>query len=314
MNTIDSGEMELEEKPTDLRAFAEELAEHFADERPEKHLRITADTAGLRDKVVYCDANRLRRVLGRLMINSCVFAPEGGTISLCISQGPEQDGEFRAYEFCIRNAGTEIPEDARERFFEETGWEQNQRRAELPGVGLGMTVAKAFVDAMGGTIRVSSDKDGDTQVLLNFSFRPAPQAAEAVEPEKAGEALHVLLVDDNELNREIGELMLTGEGWTVDLAGDGAEAVEKIKTMPGGTYDAILMDVNMPKMNGYEATGAIRALSDKEKASLPVIALTAGTSQESAGKALAAGMDGFASKPIDPAVILRELARIRAGK
>ena len=243
------------------------------------------------------------------------------SISLCISQGPEQDGEFRAYEFCIRNAGVEIPEDARERFFEETGWEQNQRRAELPGVGLGMTVAKAFVDAMGGTISISSDKDGDTQVVIDFSFRTAPQPAEEEkaaetpeEEQEKGEALHVLLVDDNELNREIGELMLTGEGWTVDLAGDGAEAVEKIKTMPGGTYDAILMDVNMPKMNGYEATRTIRALPDGQKASLPIIALTASTSQEGSEKARAAGMNGFASKPIDPAVIRRELARIRAGK
>ena len=319
MSSIDSGEMELEEKPTDLRAFAEELAEHFAGERPEKHLRITADTAGLRDKVAYCDENRLRRVLGRLMVNSCVFVPEGGTIRLSITQGPEQDGEFRDYEFCIRNAGMEIPEDVRERFFEETGWEQSQRREELPGVGLGMAVAKAFVDAMGGTIRISSDKDGDTQVLLNFSFRPAPQVAEAEKkPEKnreeAGEALHVLLVDDNELNREIGELMLTGEGWTVDLAADGAEAVERVKTAPSGTFDAILMDVNMPVMDGYEATRTIRALPDGQKASLPVIALTASTSQEGSEKARAAGMNGFASKPIDPAVIRRELARIRDGK
>ena len=182
-----------------------------------------------------------------------------------------------------------------------------------------MAVAKAFVDAMGGTIRISSDKDGDTQVLLNFSFHPAPQVAEAEEkPEKsleeAGEALHVLLVDDNELNREIGELMLTGEGWTVDLAADGAEAVERVKTSPSGTFDAILMDVNMPVMDGYEATRTIRALPDGQKASLPVIALTASTSQEGSEKARAAGMNGFASKPIDPAFIRRELARIRDGK
>ncbi len=315
MSKIDSGELELEEKPTDLRAFTEEIAEHFAGERREKRLRIRAETAGLRENVVCCDEKRLRRVLGRLMENSCVFAPQGGEVCLSVTQGPERDGEYGDYEFCIRNDGTAIPADALERIFEETGWENSERRDELPGVGLGMTVAKAFVDAMGGTIRVESGRDGDTRVKIGFSFRPVPEAAAEVSPEKdagdAGEALHVLLVDDNELNREVGELMLTGAGWTVELAADGAEAVDKAKAAPAGTFDLILMDVNMPVMNGYEATAAIRALPDRAIASLPIIALTAG---DGSGEALAAGMDGFVSKPIDPGAIRRELSRIRRAE
>ena len=123
----------------------------------------------------------------------------------------------------------------------------------------------------------------------------------------------MLLVDDNELNREIGELMLTGEGWTVVLAADGAEAVKAVDEAPSGAFDLVLMDVNMPVMNGYEATAAIRAMADPRKAALPIIALTAGSAEESAGEAAAAGMSGFASKPIDPEAIRRELAGLRSA-
>ena len=318
MNVIDSGAVELEEKPADLRALAEDIAAQFSGKHPEKRLHFRTDTSGLRESVVYCDETRLRRVLCRLMENSCAFAPEEGTVTLTVSQGEESAPKGREYEFCIRNKGLEIPADALESIFTETGWDQSEKREELTGVGLGMAVAKTFVDAMGGSIRVASEKDGDTKVMLVFTFRPVPEApaenAAAETSEAAGEALHVLLVDDNALNREIGELMLTGDGWTVELAADGAEAVEKVSTAPAGTFDLILMDVNMPVMNGYAATAAIRALPEEAKAALPVIALTASTSQEGAEEARAAGMDGFASKPIDPAAIRRELARIRAAE
>ncbi len=318
MNVIDSGAVELEEKPADLRTMAEDIAAQFSGEHPEKRLRFRADTSGLRDSVVFCDEQRLRRVLCRLLENSCIFAPEEGTVSLSVSQGTGSKPGGWDYEFCIRNKGTEIPADALESIFEESGWDQSERRDELPGVGLGMTVAKAFVDAMGGTIRIDSEKDGDTRVVIDFTFRPVPEApaaeAAAEAAGTAGEALHVLLVDDNELNREIGELMLTGEGWTVELAADGAQAVEKVAAAPAGTFDLILMDVNMPVMNGYAATAAIRALPEKAKAALPVIALTAGAAYEREEEAHAAGMDGFVTKPIDPAAIRRELARIRSAE
>ena len=316
MNAIDSGELELEEKTADLCALAEEVVAEFGGVRPEKRLHLRADTAGLRERVVYCDEPRLRQVLCRLLENSCAFAPEEGTITLAVSQGEGSGDEPREYEFCIRNAGLQIPADVIGRIFEENAWDQSTKRAELPGVGLGMAVAKSYVDAMGGSISVSSDEEGNANVVIRVAFRPVPsdEAREetAAPEEAAGEALHVLLVDDNELNREIGELMLTGEGWTVELAADGAEAVEKVSSAPSGTFDLILMDVNMPVMNGYEATAAIRALPDGAAASLPIIALTAGSFEESSEEALAAGMSGFATKPIDPDAIRRELARIRA--
>ncbi len=316
MSEIDAGALELEEKPADLRALAKDLTAQYSGEWPEKRLRFSADASGLRESVVFCDEQRLRRVLGRLMENACAFAPEEGSICLSVSQG-EENGELRDYEFCIRNIGLKIPADVQDRIFEENAWASSEKRNELPGVGLGMTVAKAFADAMGGTIRILSGEDGDTRAVIRFRFRPVPTAeaeGPAGQEAPAGEALHVLLVDDNELNREIGELMLTGEGWTVELAADGKQAVETVSSAPSGAFDLILMDVNMPVMNGLEATAAIRALPDRATASVPIIALTASTSEEGSEEVLKAGMNGFAAKPIDPAVIRRELARIRAAE
>ena len=315
MSQIDSGSLELEEKPADLRMLAEGLMEQFASEKREKQLSFHTEASGLRRSAVLCDEERLRRVLSRLLENSCAFAPDGGTISLTVSQGEAAEGEKLPCEFCIRNGGVKIPADALEHIFEEDSWADNSHRDQLPGVGLGMTVAKAFVDSMGGSIHIRSGEDGDVSVRIELAFLPVPAEAADDGAQSGGEgALHVLLVDDNEINREIGELMLTGEGWSVDLAADGAEAVAAVSAAAPGTFDLVLMDVNMPVMNGYEATAAIRALPDPALAGIPIVALTANAFREEAKEALQAGMNGFVSKPIDPAAIRRELERIRSGK
>ena len=313
MSRIDGGELQPEEAPLDLRDLAEELGTWFAALRPEKELRFLADTGGLREPAVLCDRRLLHRVLARLLENASVFAPEKGTVRLTFSQeeggGPEKCG----YLFFIRNDGMRIPEGKLARIFEAEAWEEGEKNAELPGVGLGMTVAKAFVDAMGGTVTAASDENGEAQFVIRFELKPLPAPPEeAAASEEAAEerAYRVLLADDNEINREIGELMLSEEGWTVDLAADGAEAVEKLTAAGPGAYDFILMDVQMPVMNGYEATAAIRALPDPALAAIPIIALTANAFQEDANAALAAGMNGHAVKPLDPAAIRRLISGI----
>lgn len=315
MSLIDSGAMQLAEEPTDLRAVAEELRERFAGERPEKALQLKTDTAALRQSVVYCDPQRLRQLLSRLLENACAFAPQGGSVALSITQCPSAEPDRELYEFRIRNLGIAIPEDVLGRIFEADAWTDSQKIDELPGAGLGMAVAKAFVDRMGGTAEVTSDPDGETDFVVRIPFPPA-QAAPEAEPAGASDELelNILLVDDNEINREIGELMLTAEGWTVVQAADGAEAVQKVTDADAGTFDIVLMDVQMPVMNGYEATAAIRALPDADKAAIPIIAVTANAYQEDANEALAAGMDGYISKPIDPAAIRSEVARVLGGR
>ena len=311
MSTIESGTIQLNEEPTDLRAMAEELREQFASEKGEKNLTFTADTEKLSAPVALCDGQRLRRLLARLLENACTFAPKDGYVRISVNQtgaaGPEREG----YEFRIRNNGLPIPPDKTDQVFEADAWTTSAFNEKLPGVGLGMAVAKAFVDLMGGTAFARTREDGDTEFVIRMAFPPVVAEPETPEAQAAeGMALHILLVDDNEISREIGELMLTAEGWTVEQAENGAEAVEKVRAAGAGHFDVVLMDVQMPVMNGYEATAAIRALPDASLAAIPIIAVTANAYQEDANEALAAGMDGYTTKPIDPAAIRSVVGKV----
>ena len=204
--------------------------------------------------------------------------------------------------------------------FEAYERERSKTVEGIQGTGLGMAITKSLVDLMHGTIEVQTEQGKGTEFLIRLDFEPARKEdlPAPVQDEKllardfTGKTL--LLVDDNEINRSLATLILKKAGFTVESAADGKEAVERVRESDPRRFDAILMDVNMPVMNGYEATAAIRALPGRSAADLPIIALTASTSQEGSGEALAAGMSGFASKPIDPAAIRRELNRLRAGE
>ena len=304
MSQIESGSLHLNDAPTDVCTLVEELRTQFASEKREKHLEFIADTEGVTLPVALCDGQRLRQLLGRLLENASTFAPSGGYVRLSVSQSASEDPEREGYEFRIRNSGLPIPPDKIDRVFEADAWSKSGWTDALPGVGLGMAVAKAFVELMGGTAFARTREDGDTEFIVRFAFPPVHTEPETPEEHAAQDLeLHILLVDDNEINREIAELMLQSEGWTVDQAADGAQAVKAVEDAPAGTYDLILMDVQMPVMNGYEATAAIRAMPEPEKAAIPIIAATANAYQEDADAALSAGMDGYVSKPIDPAAI-----------
>lgn len=315
MSQIQSGTLQLRAEATDLRALVEEIWTRFETGQGEKKLHFTCDASELRAPTVYCDGPRLRQLLSRLMENACTFAPQDGHVRLSVLQTVSDDPKLGAYEFHIQNDGDQIPPHMIDRIFEMDAWAKNPRNDELPGVGLGMAVAKAFVDLMGGTVSARTRDDGDTECTIRLAFPPAFTAPEVpAGPAAESLELHILLVDDNEINREIAELMLTAEGWTVEQATNGAEAVERVSAAEAGTFDLILMDVQMPVMNGYEATAAIRALPDAAKASIPIIAATANAYQEDADEAVAAGMDGYVPKPIDPVAIRSMVARVLAEK
>ena len=311
MSMIDGNTLHFEEAPTDLRELGEKLRERFADERPEKKIRFLLDTKALRDPVVLCDAERLSHALSRLLENSYAFVPENEAVAFTIRQLECEQPRMGCYAFDICNCGVEIPEDMLSRIFEVDAWDDSMMAGDLPGVGIGMAVAKTFIDRMGGKVTVRSGPESMTQFSVQFVFPILEQ-----EQETSGEnglSLHILLVDDNAINREIAELMLTAEGWTVEQAENGAQAVELVTEAEPGHFDVVLMDVQMPIMNGYEATAAIRALPDPEKARIPIIAVTANAYQEDANEAVAAGMDGYVSKPIDPAAIRKAISKILGG-
>ncbi len=312
MSLIDSGTLRLNEEPTDLCELCGKLRERFAQERPEKKITFRLETGELREPVVLCDGVRLNQALGRLLENAYAFAPENETVELSVRQLASEQLHRGSYEFRVCSFGTEIPEDVLSQIFEVQAWEDGVKSKELPGVGLGMAVVKAYIDRMGGAVEAHSDTGGWTEFSIRFEF----PTVERKLPEGSvgdGRALHILLVDDNAINREIAELMLMAEGWTVELAENGAQALAMVSEAESGRFDLILMDVQMPVMNGYEATARIRALPDPGKARIPIIAVTANAYQEDENEAIAAGMNGYVSKPINPEAIRRAVSRTLAG-
>ena len=302
MSLLDSGTLKLDLAAADLRRMAEELRARYSGLRPEKRLTLRVDTEELVQPAALCDRERLEQILSRLLDNSYAFSPEGETVSLTIGQEPE------GYVFRIRNAGCSVPPEILDHIFEADSWVRDDDDVvpTMPGAGMGMALIKGFLDLMNGTAKLDCEMGKYTEFILHIPLSPVREASEEA-PEETPEpeappldrALRLLLVDDNEINREIGELMLTGAGCTVDLAENGREAVEKVSASAPGTYDAVLMDVQMPVLNGYEATAEIRKLPDPALAAIPIIALTANAYQEDAGAALAAGMNGYTTKPID---------------
>lgn len=187
------------------------------------------------------------------------------------------------------------------------------KTSKIEGSGLGLAITKRLVDAMGGTISCRSELGKGTEFICRFKFRIGSKADLPNEQADDGAALdvhgkRVLLVEDNELNREISHELLTSEGFEVEEADDGDVAIEKVKNSAPGYFDLVLMDVQMPRMNGYDAARAIRALDDKSLAQIPIIAVTANAFEEDRRAAISAGMNGHIAKPIDVRALRTQLA------
>ena len=306
---ISTGRLELEQEPVDLGKLAMGLREQCCVEAVRKNITVRVDCTGLREPRILGDEMRLTQIMRRLMENACYYSPENDEIWLLLAQTGEQDPAPGTYTIRIQNRGRTIPEDVLDTIFQESAWESSDDQGALLGVGVGMAVTKAYIDAMNGEVSVTSSPEKGTEFLIRLPLVPLPREEEEAAGEDA--AYSVLLVDDNEINREIGELQLTGVGFTVDLAENGAEAVEKVAASTPGAYDAVLMDVQMPVMNGYEATAAIRALEDPALRSIPIIALTANAYQEDMNTALEVGMDDYTTKPLEPEKIIAAIRKAR---
>lgn len=311
ISLIDIGTLTLEETETDLSRLAGEIASFASEIGAEKELSVEVRTADVDGETVICDAQRITQIFDRLLVNSASFAPAKSRVLLTVSSGENADKTLRTYRFTVENKGVKIPKEVIPKIFKQSAWYEF---SDIPGAGIGMAAAKKLLDIMGAEVDVRSEDDTvvfDIRIPLRRVSGP-DDADTARGPAEAAEQrpLRLLVVDDNEINREIANLILTGEGHTVELAVNGAEAVEKVRESAGGRYDAVLMDVQMPVMNGFEATANIRALPDKELAAVPIIAMTANAYQEDQNEALAAGMNGYVSKPIDPGRLREVLMNI----
>ena len=314
MSRIESGKLELEPVQTDLAHTVEDAWEMFAVQMREKKIRFTVDTSKVRDRWVLCDKNRLNRILLNLVSNAYKFTPEGGSVSVSLSQIGTEDADG-IYELRVRDNGIGMSREFAEKLFMPFERERTSTVSGIQGTGLGMSITKSIVELMHGTIRVDTAQGVGTEFIVTLRFPLTEENTLPEATETAGEAVdfsqkRVLLAEDNMINREIAVMVLSEAGFLVDTAENGRIAVDKAAAAEPGYYDVILMDIQMPVMDGYTAAREIRALENPALASIPIIAMTANAFQEDVNTAMEAGMNGHIAKPLDMEKMLRTLSEV----
>ena len=309
MSRIESGKLHLEETEVSLSEVLHDLKTIISGQIYAKQLELYMDAMDVANEDVYCDKTRLNQVLLNLLSNAVKFTPAGGTVSVRLKQFPGPTKGSALYEFRIKDNGIGMSQEFVQKIFSPFERERTSTVSRTQGTGLGMAITKNIVDMMGGTVEVQTEQGKGTEFTVRLPMRvqSAHRRVEKI-PEPEGPVLpaaradfrdrRILLVEDNELNSEIAAEILSQYGFQVDTAKNGAEAVEKVQHSKPGDYDLVLMDVQMPVMNGYEATKRIRGLSDPALAKITILAMTANAFEEDKRKALECGMDGFLSKPI----------------
>ena len=313
MSRIESGKMELAIERTDIIALVDSVHDMFSAQMITKSISYDVNRTDVQDRFVMCDAPHLNRVLHNLVSNAYKFTPAGGQVKVKLTQTGRSENKA-SYEIRVKDTGMGMSKEFAETVFE--AYSREKTASNIQGTGLGMAITKSIIDMMGGTIKVFSEQGKGTEFVLSLDFEVAEMIPEETEAAvKAQENIDftgtkILLVEDNEINCEIAKLILSESGFELDTAENGKEAYEIIAASKPGDYKAVLMDVQMPVMNGYEATKAIRALENKELARIPVLAMTANAFVEDIQAARDAGMDGHIAKPIDIPSMMQELARV----
>ena len=330
MSRIESGRVHLEESEVNLLDLLHDLKTLVSGQVQAKQLKLIVDTAGVTDENVYCDKTQLNQVLVNLLSNAIKFTPSGGTVSVRVTQLPGAPEGKGAYELRVKDTGIGMSAEFAQNVFEPFERERTSTVSKIQGTGLGMAITKNIVDMMGGTIEVNTAPDKGTEFIVRTAMRlqtekldekkqPAREREQAekdgVQPDQTPSFTDkkLLLVEDNELNREIAVAILSKYGFVIDTAENGQEALNKVAASKPGDIDLVLMDVQMPVMDGLEATRRIRRLNNPQQASIPILAMTANAFNEDRDIALEAGMDGFLSKPIDVEELIHTLQRVFSG-
>ena len=313
MSRIESGKVTLEAKPVHLPELVHELRDIVQAVVSEKDLSLTLDTVGVENEDVIADPLRLEQILINVLANAVKFTPDGGQISLWIVQKDTAPAGYADFEFHIKDNGIGMSEEFQKHIFEQFARERTSTVSKIQGTGLGMAITKSLVDMMGGRITVKSEQGKGSEFTISLRFpigeaktEQTPPAAKA----SASAGKKLLVVEDNELNLEIASTLLKEAGFEVDTAENGKIAVEKVEAASADRYDLILMDIQMPEMDGYEATRRIRALPDTKKAALPIVAMTANAFEDDRKNALRAGMNGHIAKPLDIQKLFQVLSEL----
>ncbi len=316
MSRIESGMVEHINEPMDLHAVADDLEHLFSEQMAQKQIDFTVDISGVRNPYVFCDKRNLSRVIMNIVSNSYKFTPEGGTIRVTIDE--TADG---CYDFHIKDSGIGMSEEFKEKMFTAFERERSSTDSGIQGTGLGLAIVKNLTELMDGSIEVITAPGEGTEFIIHLEFDPADES-EITREEQGAKAdaddtaeydftgKRLLVVEDNEINREIVTMLLDAAGFELDSAENGQVAIDKVVEGGPGYYDAILMDIQMPVMDGYTATRNIRALENRELATIPIIALTANAFSEDEIATEKAGMQGHISKPIEVDVLMRTLSDI----
>lgn len=311
MSRIESGRVVLEQKPVHLPTLVQDVQDIIQSNVTAKGLSFAVDLAGVRDADVVADPLRLQRILLNILSNAVKFTPSGGSITLRVVEKSGAPVRYGDYEFHVRDTGIGMSAEYQKHIFEQFSREETSTVSKTEGTGLGMPITKRLVEMMDGSIDLLSVQGQGTEftVHLRLPLCGAPkQETPVADPAFAG--MRLLVVEDNELNMEITTTVLEEAGFVVDQAVNGQAALEKIATAAPGQYALVLMDIQMPVMDGYEATRRIRALPDPAKAQIPIVAMTANAFAEDRENALAAGMNEHIAKPFDIHTLLWKLAEI----
>ena len=320
MSRIESGKMELEVENTDISRILNEVHDLFAVQMKQKNItfNVVCDES-VTDRVVLCDRIRLNRVLLNLVSNAYKFTPDGGTVDMRIIQTGNDVNGSGIYEIHIKDSGIGMTQEFAEKVFDAFERERTSTVSGIQGTGLGMAITKSIVDLMNGRIEVNSAPGKGTEFVVYLTLAKGDEAAIPVETDKTSAEkdtevdftkMRLLLVDDIMINREIAAKILRKLGFTVEMAENGKEAVDKVSGSQPGYYSAVLMDIQMPVMDGYEATSRIRSLANERLSTIPIIAMTANAFSEDVQKAHDAGMTGHVAKPIDVDRLSRTLTDI----
>ena len=316
MARIESGKMEIDESYGQIKEIQQTLLEIFDDEAKKKNIAFHY-TVNVEHEHVLIDITKVKEIFANILSNAIKYTPSGGSVTVNVDELPCDEPGYMIARTSVSDTGIGMSQEYLTRIFEAFTREQNTTKSKIAGSGLGMSIVKKYVELLGGTINVESEPGKGSIFTVTLKHRIADEGyykkMHVETPGTGSEILagkNILLAEDNDLNAEIAVAILERFGLKAERVEDGIQCVGRIKKMPAGTYDMILTDIQMPKMDGYQATQEIRHLPDQDKACIPIVAMTANVFEEDKREAATAGMNGHIAKPIQADDLLPTLVEI----
>ncbi len=316
MARVESGKMEIDENYGRIEDIRQTLFEIFGDEAKKKNIALHY-TINVEHEHILTDTTKVKEIFVNILSNAIKYTPSGGSVMINIDELVCDEPGYMMVRTRVSDTGIGMSQDYLTKIFDAFTRERNTTKSKITGSGLGMSIVKRYVDLLGGTIDVESEPGKGSTFTVTLKHRIADESYYVKKHDEGSgtaskilEGRNILLAEDNDLNAEIAEAILERAGLKTERVEDGIQCVNKITKMPVGTYDMILMDIQMPRMDGYKATQAIRHLPDKDKACIPIVAMTANAFEEDKRDAVAAGMNGHIAKPIQIDKLLSMLAEV----